>query len=288
MKIYGFLLSIILLYLLVGCGGGISGSDNQPPEAAKLSIYTLPVGQGDSTFIEMPDGWTILIDGGQWDDVLTELPKVMRNSDRKINQLVLTHPDEDHLHGLLEVLRRYEVDEIWETGVNSLSPDYPIWHKIIKDRGIRLKKIYAGEIAVHGGASIDVIGPTKSMDGVFMIDPNNSSIVMKIKYGNFDALLTGDALVEEQSAIIGEIGAQDFLKVPHHGARNAAYEPLWQRARPEIAVLTVSDLSHYIGIPSTEVEGYMNKYAKKSYRTDKNGIITVRSDGVRMEVESEY
>lgn len=283
---------LILIICLVGCGGGGAGFDNggsdQPQTLAKLSIYALPVGQGDSTFIEMSDGWTILIDGGIGDDVLSELPKVMKSGSRRINQLVLTHPDEDHLHGLLEVLKHYQVDEVWETGVISPSLEYPIWHKLIKDREIVLKKVYAGEIASHGSSNIEVIGPTTSMDRVAMLNPNNSSIVIKLRYGNFDAFFMGDAEIEEQSSIVDKLSQVEYFKVPHHGAKNAAYEPTWERARPEVAVLTVSDLSQYIGLPSAEASTFMKRYAKKVYRTDKNGIITITTDGVTWSDKSEY
>src|SRR3990167_6476860 len=89
----------------------------RPKAAGDLRVYFLDVGQGDSSYIKTPGGEDILIDGGPGNEVLNELGKVMDLGDREINLVILTHPHADHLSGLLEIIRRYQVDEVWETKV---------------------------------------------------------------------------------------------------------------------------------------------------------------------------
>lgn len=111
------------LLIVIGVILGI-GIFARPQAQSDLKIYFLDVGQGDSEYIKTPTGPDILIDGGPDTSVLNELGKVMNFGDREINLVILSHPHADHLTGLLEVVRRYKIDEVWETGIEYPSATY--------------------------------------------------------------------------------------------------------------------------------------------------------------------
>lgn len=186
----------------------------------KADIYFFDVGQGDSAMVVAPGNVEILIDGGPDNKVLSEIGKVMPFYDRKIELIILTHPHEDHLSGLIDVLKRYEVEEIWETKITSEGETYKKWQEIIKEKNIPDIAIWSGRMKSFGNLKIETLAPLENLDGKNIENLNNSSIVNKVTFKNKTFLFTGDIEEGAQQDLVnsGQDLKSDILKQPHHGS----------------------------------------------------------------------
>lgn len=263
----------LLVLLLTGCGGGggnSAGLGKQP-----VVINFLPVGQADSTYIVMPNGQTVLIDGGNHDDVLEELAQIGAN--QTIDLVIMTHPDIDHIGGLFKVLDHYDVRLVWETGAS-----VPIitenWQAALGARQIPVRQVKRGDWMKFGEVTLRVLGP-EYVPGGNVSNPNRYSLVCQLEYGNFKALFMGDATGEEQEEFLDLLGPVDIFKVPHHGAADAAYEKTYIKTRPKVAVLTLGVQSQYVNLPTKEAMDLLNQYVGTVYRTYPGGRITFTSTG---------
>lgn len=269
------------LFLLIFIGGIFSFnaySANQGSD--KLRVIFFDVGQGDSVFIQTPFGEDILIDGGPDNKVLEKLSETMPFYDRKIDVIILTHAHADHLAGLVEVLKRYEVGSVY---YNGLPPDSDLAQEFFRE--IKEKKINLA--AVRGvkrpeeikGVSIDIFSPEddflKETTNV-----NNASLITKVFYGDDSFLFTGDAEIEEWEHLlsVGYNFNTDVLKVAHHGSSNGTVKSLLKEVSPEIAVISVGKGNDF-GHPSLRVIKKIKSVGAKIYRTDTNGDIKVTADG---------
>lgn len=269
-----FILSVLFIFAVVIFIGVFS----KPQAAEKFKIYIFDVGQGDASYIKTPTGEDILIDGGPDNKVLAELGKVMDYSDNKIDLVVLSHPHADHLTGLIEVLSRYNVGEVWETGVEYPSATYDTWKNLIKEKNIPDKFVKAGDTKDFSNVKISVIYPLFSFEKKSIDNLNNASVVNRIEYGNFSGLFTGDAEISVQDKIIEKDIFSDVLKVAHHGSENGLSEKFLKVIRPEIAIISVGKNNKF-GHPSASTINLLKKYLIKIYRTDQNGTIEISSDG---------
>ena len=156
-----------------------------------LTVSFLNVGQGDSIFIQSPTGVQMLIDGGPDSSVLRELGKHMPFWDRSIDMIVETHPDKDHIAGLTDVFKRYEIQTFLEPGVlNDTSPTTALL-KVVKEEGARDILARRGtRLDLGGGAYADILFPDRD---VSKIETNTGSIVMHVVYGETSFLLNGDS-----------------------------------------------------------------------------------------------
>lgn len=187
----------------------------------KLHLYFLDVGQGDSIFVEAPSGEQILIDGGSGNKVIYELAEIMPFFDRSIDWVVLTHPDMDHVGGLIDVLKRYEVEKVLITGVNSESSYYIEFLKATK--GAEVVIADGGEFNV-GNVEFDILYPFENVFSERFLKGNDSSIVMKMVYEDVKVLLTGDVELDGEIELL-EAGVDlraDILKVGHHGSATSS------------------------------------------------------------------
>lgn len=272
-----FLLGLILVVVFVV---GLS-IFSKPQASGDLKVYFLNVGQGDAAYIQTPSGEDILIDGGPDNSVLNELGKVMNFGDSEINLVILTHPHADHLTGLLEVLRRYRVDEIWETGVEYPSATYKAWQKEISLKQIPDRKVKARDVKEFGATKILVLYPLLPITKIDNL--NNASIVSRLSYRNFSVLFTGDAEKEVQQKLLSPpAGGKDIyatvLKVAHHGSSNGLSEDFLKVVRPAMAVISAGKDNKY-GHPHQSTLNLLKTYAIQIYRTDQNGTIEIDSDG---------
>lgn len=303
-----FLISLFAVLLLAGCGGSgtvpTTSSDDvvildpeatlppfnpAPPSNAPevttqalrpLRIYVLSVNQADATYIEAPDGRNVLIDGGQGDDVVKRM-KALGVWGKRLDLVILTHPHIDHVGGLLYVINGCPISEIWETGVNDsdFNPWYSAWRDRVKRLGVPDRKVKAGKSVTYGGATIKLLAPQKLLDGQTVPVVNNASIVTSIAYGSCKALLMADAENPEQMGIQASLGHVQFLKVPHHGARNAALEDTYRRTTPDVAVITAAWASSLVGIPNSYTMSLIRKYCVRSYITWRDGTVIATMDG---------
>lgn len=249
-----------------------------PRAESGISVYFLDVGQGDASYIKNNSGEDILIDGGPDNSVLNQLDKVMNFSDREINLVILSHPHADHLTGLVEVLKRFKVDEVWETGVDYPSATYDEWHNQIAQKNIPLKSVQAGESKSFENLKIEILYPLSSLENKTIDNLNNSSIVNRLDYGDFSVLFTGDAEKETQEKILDKNIFADVLKVAHHGSENGLWQSFLETVRPSIAIISVGKDNKY-GHPHQSVLNMLKQKAVRVYRTDQNGTIEIFSDG---------
>lgn len=251
-----------------------------------LEVVFFDVGQGDSIFIETPKGYQILIDGGPSSVVLEKLGNEMPFWDRTIDLVVLTHPEHDHIAGLIEVLKRYEVDYILWTGILRDTGEHEEWERLIKEKDIKVKIAEIGQRIITPKVFFEVLHPFESLEGKEVKNPNNSSIVFRLVFGNNSFLFTGDLYKSIEKEIVNrglEIEV-DVLKVGHHGSKTSSAEEFLEKANPEVAVISSGKDNTY-GHPHQEVLETLNKYGITVLRTDTEGDIKIISNGKNIEIK---
>ena len=244
----------------------------------KVKIDFLDVGQGSAILILAPGDNQVLIDGGPSDAVLTKLGQTLPIFDRKIELLILTHPDSDHLSGLVEVLRRYEVGQILETGITADSAEYKTWNDLIKTKNVPVVFAQAGDmIKIADNLAIEILYPLGKINGQEFKNTNATSIVGKIIYGQNSILFTGDAegQTEQPLLMLGADLRADILVVGHHGSKNSTSAEFLAAIMPSIAVIQVGAKNTY-GHPTQEVLDRLKNI--NIFRTDLNKDINFECD----------
>ena len=244
-------------------------------DEAGLKVYFLDVGQGDSIFIETENKKQILVDGGPDNRVIQKLSEVMPFWDRTIDFIVLTHPDHDHIGGLPEILKRYKVSGIIETGVQCEKVECKVWNDLKeKEKAVVILPKLGDSIVFDENTKILILSPFESIVGKKISKANNISIVAKLIYGNHSILLTGDIekQVEEKLVLAGLDIDSDYLKIPHHGSKTSTTEEFLQNTSPLMAFISLGIDNSY-GHPHEEVISRLEKRNIKYYRTDELGTI---------------
>ncbi len=258
-----------------------------------LEVNFFDIGQGDSIFIETPKGNQILIDGGPDSTILEKLGKEMPFWDRTIDLVILTHPEKDHIKGLLEVLKRYQVENILWTGVSCSSSLCREWQDLILKEGANIKIAQAGQVLKMGkGVYFNILYPFENLEGKEVKNLNNTSIVFRLVFRENSFLFTGDTSksIEYQLLICANswsnsgkflILDSDVLKVGHHGSKTSSSQEFLEKVSPEIAVIQAGKDNSY-GHPHQEVLETLAKYDIKVLRTDLNGDIKIISNGIKL------
>ena len=205
----------------------------------ELWVDFLDVGQGDAILVTVPSGEQVLVDGGPEQIVLEELAEVMPFLDRKIEVVVLTHPHADHVMGLVPVLQRYEVGAVLLTGAAYENPVYDAFLAEIRLQNIPLWIAQSEADFRLGEVFFDVLYPFQSVLGKEFKNINNSSIVLRISWEDFDVVLTGDAEheVEKELLVTGVDLKAEVLKAGHHGSRTATGAGFLAAVSPETVVI---------------------------------------------------
>jgi competence protein ComEC len=219
-----------------------------------------------------------VIDGGPSRDILAQVGSKMPYYDRKIEYMILTHPDADHLRGLKYLLENYQVEKFYWTGVNHGSQLYQDFRNLVKQKSVPTEIINYGEVINEDLADIEFIFPTQSIAGQDFSNLNNSSAVAVLDIDRIEILLTGDGEKELWHKIGTRLPEVEILKVSHHGAENGTSEVLLEKTNPEAAVISVGAGNTY-GHPSESVLKLLDQYEINIYRTDQMGTIELISDG---------
>jgi len=276
---YFLLIAGFLLTLNVFCWKEIFALTNNN----YLSVNFLNVGQGDSAFIETPEMHQILIDGGPGSVVLSKIAKEMPFWDRSLDLVILTHPEADHMQGLLDVLQRYKANYILWTGVIKSAPEYDQWIKVLEKQekeGAKILIAEQGQEIKAGDLKIDTLFPFKSLEGQRLTaSANDTCVVNKLIYGKDSFLFTGDITSDTEKKLVdsGEDIASDVLKVAHHGSKYSSSDLFLQAVSPKIAVIEVGKNSY--GHPTPETLQRLENFGIKMFRTDKDGDVEFVSDG---------
>lgn len=253
----------------------------------RVRVDFLDVDQGDAILIRTPS-YKVLVDGGPSPQTIARrLGERLPFWDRRIDLLVLTHPHEDHLMGLMEVLQRYQVGGILATPYEHDSTLYRQWRVLIRDRDVRYVNAGQGqEVRLGSEARLRVLLPGVSLFRGTDSDPNNNSVVLRLEVGGFSALLPGDIEAEAQQKLLAEqLGLESqVLKVPHQGARNALSEGFLGRVNPQVAVISVGEKNPF-GHPAQET--IQKLQGIRVLRTDQQGTIEIETDGRAYRVVAE-
>ncbi len=253
----------------------------------RLHLVLLDVGQGDAILLRTPDGKQVLVDGGPDPQVLlTRVGRFMPPWDRTLDLIVLTHPDADHLGGLPELLTRYRTELILDPGLPPTTALSRTWDQVRNGGGTRLVRATRGQVVDLGhGVRLDVLWPPPGTTG----DPeeNNSSVVLRVRYGRFCALLTGDIEAEAERRLVtaGRLGPCAVLKVAHHGSATSTTPALLEALRPSVALISVGAQNPF-GHPDETVLERLRAAGVRVYRTDTQGTVELISDGTRLWVRT--
>ena len=255
----------------------------------KLRVSFLDVGQGDAILIQK-GSTQILIDGGPSPQAIAQdLSDQMPFWDRSIDLAILTHPHTDHLAGLLEVMRRYDVGQVLYPRSEGESLLYDEWVRFTGEAGIKSIIAQAGqEIDLGDGVILEVLWPLKNPVEGSESDADNNSVVVLLKDGDISFLLTGDSMSEAEWELIrarADIKGT-VIKVAHHGSASSTMAQFLAVVNPQVAVITVGANNTY-NLPNSDVVFRLEECVGESnvYRTDLNGTITFITDGERLWVE---
>lgn len=250
----------------------------------KLEIDFLDVGQGDAELIKTPFNQNILIDGGPDNTILRRLGENLSWYDRTIDLMILTHPHEDHVAGLIEVLKRYKVKKILYTGVVYEAPVYQSWLELVKSKNIETVIIDRPQaIQLGEDCSLEIIWPSQPLAGLGAAELNDTSIVAKLRYKQNSFLFMGDLQIDkEQELIKNNIDLQaNVLKVGHHGSDTASSEEFLEKVKPQIAIIEVGQKNDF-GLPSLRVIKKLERIGATIHRTDQTGTVKMTSDGINI------
>ncbi len=249
-----------------------------------LTIAFLDVGQGDAIFIESPTGNQVLVDGGPGQSVFSPLSSVMPFYDRSIDVVIATHPDADHIGGLPEILRRYDVDFFLDPGVSSDTGVYQALLTSLRESDSKYVIARRGmRLALGGGAALEILFPDRAMEGA---DTNDASIVAKLVYGGTSFLLTGDSPQKIERYLVSINGKNldvDVLKAGHHGSKTSTSGAFLGIASPDYAIISSGKNNRY-GHPHKEVIELLKQFDVKILRTDEAGTVVLKSDGEKISV----
>lgn len=209
----------------------------------RAEVAFFDVGQGDSAFIETSKHFQVLIDGGPTPAILEKLGKEMPFYDKTIDLIVLSHPDSDHLTGLIDALKRYRIKNILWTGILNGTEESKEWAWLIEEEGADIIIAKAGEKIIlqeDPGIYISVLYPFESVKGKEIENTNDYSIVGKLVFENASILFCGDISSNIEKRLIeqnADLDA-DVLKVAHHGSKYSTSEEFLKAVSPETAVIS--------------------------------------------------
>jgi len=259
-----------------------------------LHVVFLDVGQGDAIFIQTPSGRQVLVDGGPSEAVLlSQLGRHMPFWDRTLDVMLLTHPDTDHVTGLVPVLERYQVGTVIHRRVEMDSDVYARWLQLLAAEGATVYQGEAGlRMALDDGADAShplemvVLHPGPELVGGSAGNANSNSVVTRLTYGQVSVLLTGDieAQVERKLVIGGATLASTVLKAAHHGSCTSTTQAFLDAVDPEVVVISVGADNDF-GHPCDDVIERLGDLP--TYRTDQHGPVELITDGVRVWVKTE-
>lgn len=275
-------LLIALTIVAAGCGAGAPEATATESKAAagQVVVKVLDIGQGDAVLLKTAEQ-TVLIDTGDVGkrDEIVKLLK--RERVTVIDKLIITHPHADHMGGAYAVFNNFTVKAVFDPGRVATSNTYKTYLKTIEKQKISYEQLLAGTILdLGGGAAFEVFSPTddlvKHEDNI-----NNTSIVGKLEYGNFSMMFTGDCEAEVEKVLVKQYGSKlrsKVLKSPHHGSKTSSNRNYLKAVAPEAVVISLGAANDY-GHPHQQT---LNKYADlqiKVYRTDRDGTVTITTDG---------
>jgi competence protein ComEC len=248
-------------------------------------IYFLDVGQGDSELVVFPDGAKALIDGGPGRGAVLALDSVISQFDRRVDLLILSHPEKDHFSGMADVLKRYETGAFIWSGQLGQSEAFNDLIGEISRKKIKIVSVSAGDRVRQGDSVFEVLSPRKENAGA--MSANEASLVLRFFSNGGEALFTGDIGFSSEKTISSgyDLSGTDVLKVAHHGSKNSSGKFFLAYFSPSLAVIEVGKNSY--GHPAKETLSNLASAGAQILRTDENGTIKVVFKNGKMEIFKE-
>lgn len=264
-------------------------------ESGVLELTAVDVGQGESLLLAAPGGATMLIDGGGLpaidgmasrleigEDVVS--PYLWSRGLQRLDIVAVTHADQDHMGGIEAILRNFAPRQLWVTAM----PELESFQRLLRtaaELGVAVVTPRAGDRLEWSGAMLDVLSPEETRQGGKA--ENNDSLVLRARFGRHAFLLTGDAERQVENRLTLEPGQlrADVLKVGHHGSRTSSTPWMVEAVRPVFAVISAGQDNRFRH-PHPETLDRLAAQGARVLRTDRDGLVTVRSDGRRLTVET--
>ncbi len=270
-----------------------------------LHLIACNIGQGDAILITQGSNQA-LVDGGPNESVLSCLSKYVPFWDRTIELIVLTNADADHMTGLIEVINRYDVDQLVTNHLFKDSQRFSAFRQTVIDHQVKIHAPHSGEvIQLPTGSdpvSFTVLWPTSALGNqdiwlasandqvlganTYGSNSNEQSVVLKLTYGDFDALLTGDIGTPTETALLesGTLTDIELLKVGHHGSKYSSTVPFLDTIKPEISLISTGKNSY--GHPTPEAIERLKAIGSQIFRTDQDGDVHLITDGKKYWVKN--
>lgn len=262
---------------------------SQQPDG-RLHVWVLDVGQGDATLVRTPGGHTALIDGGPG---ITPLAGGVGQHipfwQRDIDLVVLTHPQQDHLMGLIELVERYDVERVVQTEFEPKGNVQEAWDAALRRENIPVHHARRGDIITFEGepdVALRVLHPSGDGEGA---NRNEDSVVVRLEYGSTNVLLVGDVEADAEAEMLRESLPylhSDVLKVAHHGSDTSTTQTWLDVVGPRVAVIPVG-AGNKLGHPSPDVLERLEAAGAEVYRTDLDGTVEIVAEKDRFWVQAE-
>jgi competence protein ComEC len=261
----------------------------------ELELTAIDVGQGESLFVALPTGKLMLLDGGGipsygrrarprldiGEDVVA--PYLWSRSIRRIDIMAISHAHEDHAGGLPALIENFRPAELWTSGLPASQAGI---RRAAQRAGTKIVTLAAGRRFEYGGVSFDVLSPPPDYE-LSETGKNDDSLVLRVRYAEHTFLLTGDIERRMEQALVasGDLGRIDVLKVAHHGSQTSTGSPFLDLSRPLFALISAGAANPYRH-PNAQVLERLSNRGIAVLRTDRSGLVTVRSDGRRFSVDT--
>ncbi|AZK46927.1 ComEC/Rec2 family competence protein [Paenibacillus lentus] len=252
-------------------------------DSDRLRVIFLDVGQGASQLLISPSGKTMLIDAGNNDQEQAMLDYLKQYGVNRLDIVIGTHPDADHIGGLDRVIDHIDVGEIYMPKIQANTKTFESLLLSIKNKGLKVKTAKAGLVLDWDDEiKVTMVGPVNVSDS-----KNNMSAVVKVVYGNTSYLLTGDAERESEKDMM-ESGVDlqaDVLMIGHHGSKSSSTLSFLKKVAPQFGVIQVGDNNY--GHPTSTVLERLSKQGIEVYRNDLHGTVEIASDGHTYRITTE-
>ena len=279
-------LGMIAAFLIAGIVGWGGASIAQADPKPYLSVHFLETTHGEAIFIETPSGNRMLIDGGgDANEIADTLTRMLPFTNRSINVVMLTHSDADHVGGLPDVIRRFSVDTIMHSGLNSSSDIFTNWLEAIENHDDINVAQPGTSIGLDKDVYLEVISSGCPDASLSCHNDNNASIVTRLHFGDVSFLLTGDIESSAEAVLASTVSNlhATVLKAPHHGSITSSTGAFIDAVDPTAVVIAVGSENRY-GHPHPEVLVRLNNAVgeERVFRTDTMGTLEFRTDGQRL------
>lgn len=247
----------------------------------QLKVHFINVGQGDSTFIELPNGKNVLIDGGTRSNGQTVLEYLNDLKVETIDYLIATHPHEDHIGGLVNVVKKYNIGKIYMPDKAHTTIVFEDLLLVIQEKGYSIKKAQAGDVLFEEeGLSMKILAPS----GMSGSNLNNYSVANRLVFGDTAFIFTGDAEQKSEKDMVesGYDLEADVLKIGHHGGDTSSISSFLSAVNPDYGVISAGENNQY-GHPHANVMNRLADHGIRTFRTDQDGTIIASSDGETIE-----